>query len=79
MAYAVDLTARAERDLLSIYDYIHASDSEAAARWYLGLRRAVLSLEQFPNRCAATPENKKLRHLLYGRKPGVYRVIFRVL
>jgi mRNA-degrading endonuclease RelE of RelBE toxin-antitoxin system len=32
-----------------------------------------------PNRCPATPENPRLRHLLYGRKPHVYRVIYRVL
>lgn len=31
------------------------------------------------NRCPATPENSGLRHLLYGRKPHVYRAIFRVL
>lgn len=26
-----------------------------------------------------TPENSKLRHLLYGHKPHIYRVIYRVL
>jgi toxin ParE1/3/4 len=26
-----------------------------------------------------TPENAQLRHLLYGNKPHVYRVIFRVI
>jgi hypothetical protein len=26
-----------------------------------------------------TPENSKLRHLLYGHKPHIYRAIFRVM
>lgn len=79
MAYLVDITARAERDLASLYDEIHAGDSEAALKWYKGLSEAVLSLEKLPNRCPQTSENPQLRHLLYGRKPHVYRVIYRVL
>jgi plasmid stabilization system protein ParE len=76
MAYLVNLTTRAERDLALLFDAIHAGDSEAALRWYRGLKAAILSLEQRPNRCPQTPENPKLRHL--GRKPHVYRVIYRV-
>jgi len=79
MAYLVSLTARAQRDLIALYEHIHAGDSAAAFRWYEGLRRAILSLEELPNRCPVTPENKRIRHLLYGRKPHIYRVIFRVL
>ena len=79
MAYLVRLTARAQRDLIALYEYIHAGESAAALRWYEGLRGAILSLEQRPQRCAVTPENNHARHLLYGRKPHVYRVIYRVL
>ncbi len=79
MAYRVDITARAERDLASLYEEIDAGDSEAALKWYRGLEEAVLSLERLPNRCPQTSENPQLRHLLYGRKPHVYRVIYRVL
>lgn len=32
-----------------------------------------------PNRCPVTPEYESLRHLLYGHKPHVYRVIYRIL
>jgi len=78
MAYTVSLTARAERDLAKLYDYIHAADSEAARKWYLGLKREILSLETLPIRCAVTPENKNLRHLLYGHGHNTYRVIYRV-
>lgn len=78
MAYRVEITARAERDLVSLYFEIDAANSAAAKEWYLGLRDAIVSLAQFPNRNPVTPENKRLWHLLYGTKPHVYRVIFRV-
>ena len=79
MAYLVNITSRAERDLAHLYGEINATHSDAALKWYRGLKEAILSLEDHPNRCPATPEKKELRHLLYGRKPHVYRVIFRVL
>ena len=78
MAYVVRITARAERDLASLYEEIHATDSGASRKWYRGLKKAILSLSLKPNRCPVTRENKKLRHLLYGRKPHVYRVIYLV-
>lgn len=79
MAYAVNLTARAERDLARLYDEINAADSEAARKWYRGLKKQILSLEKLPFRCAVTPENKTLRHLLYGHRRNTYRVIYRVV
>ena len=79
MAYPVSLTARAQRDLALLYREVNAGRSAAARKWYEGLRNAILSLESHPNRCPVTPEAPKLRHLLYGKKPHVYRVIYRVL
>ena len=78
MAYLVRIAARAERDLSYLHDEINGPDSAAARRWYEGLRRAILSLAVHPKRCRTTPENRKLRDLLYGDKPNVYRVIYRV-
>jgi plasmid stabilization system protein ParE len=77
MTYLVNVTARAERDLTLLFDAISAEHSEAALKWYRGLKEAILSLEEQPNRCSETPENSRLRHLHYGRKPHVYRVIYR--
>jgi plasmid stabilization system protein ParE len=79
MAYLVRITPRARHDLATLFQDIHAEDSETALMWYRGLRQAALTLEEMPNRCPTTPENPQLRHLLYGRKPHVYRVIYRVL
>lgn len=79
MAYLVNVTVRAERDLAQLFEDIHAADSESARRWYRGLKKTILSLERFPNRSPVFRGRGNLRALLYGRKPNVYRVIYRVL
>jgi toxin ParE1/3/4 len=78
MAYLVDISGRAQRDLPRIYARIDAGNSDAALKRYRAFRQAILSLEELPNRCPVTPENRKLRHLLHGSKPHVYRAIFSV-
>jgi plasmid stabilization system protein ParE len=79
MAYLVNITTRAQRDLALLFDNINAEDSAAALKWSRGLRDAILSLEEQPNRCPTTPEGAAFRHLLYGHRPPVYRVIYRVV
>lgn len=79
MAYLVEFTARAARDLEALYEGKNAAESEAAARWFNALEEAVYTLSEYPYRCPVAPESVKLRHLLYGDKPHVYRVIYRVL
>jgi toxin ParE1/3/4 len=79
MAYLVSITPRAERDLDLIYTNINAEYSPAALKWYRGLARSVLSLEKHPNRCPLTQKKNHIRCLLYGHKPHIYRVIFRIL
>jgi toxin ParE1/3/4 len=79
MAYLVRISPRAKRDLALLFRDIRAEYSGAALNWYKGLVGAALTLEKLPSRCPATPENPQLRHMLYGHKPHVYRVIYRVL
>jgi plasmid stabilization system protein ParE len=78
MAYQVRLTPRALRDLERIYQHIEAEVSAQAFTWFNGLEAAITSLEQHPNRGPRTPEDKTLRHLLYGKKPHIYRIIYEV-
>jgi plasmid stabilization system protein ParE len=82
MAYAVELTHRAERDLNEIYDYIDAEHSEQALRWLNGMDQAISTLKHFPRRCPRAPESRisgmKVRHLLYGPDANVYRVLFEI-
>jgi len=77
MTYRVEVTARAARDLVSIYERINAEDSIAAAKWFNGLEEAIYALCELPRRCPMAPESKRskhsLRNLLYGNKPHIYR------
>jgi toxin ParE1/3/4 len=75
MQYLVRLTDRALRDLEAIYEFIEANSSERAFAWFNGLAEAIYSLERFPERGTVIPEDKKLRDLLFGKKPSVYRII----
>jgi toxin ParE1/3/4 len=77
--YRVRFTKRARRDLFLLGQQINVAESEAAQKWYWGLREAIRKLRRQPNRCPITPEDGSLRHLLNGRKTNIYRVIYRVL
>ena len=79
MAYLVKFLERAELDLAEICSEINAEDSAAALYSYKGLREAILSLEDHPNRCPFVPNSRRFRHLPDGNKPNIYRVIYRVL
>lgn len=76
MAYRVDLTARAERDLRRLYQSINAAHSAQAKAWFAGLERAIFSLEEHPARNPPVPEDASLRHLLFGRGRNIYRIIY---
>lgn len=79
MAYRVKIMPRAQRDMAALYLQIAGPSSEAARKWYRGFRDSIRTLRKNPERCPATAENANLRHLLYGGKPHVYRVIYRVI
>ena len=78
MAYRVELTTRALRDLAGIYKRIEAETKARAARWFDGMEKAINGLEEHPNRAPVTPEDRALRHLLYDKKPNVYRIIYEI-
>jgi toxin ParE1/3/4 len=82
MGYAVKLSRRAERDLQELYLFLDASNSAGATRWFNGLEKAIYSLEGLPRRGPRAGEGRRirrpLRHLLYGNRPDVYRVIYEI-
>lgn len=78
MAFRVELTVRAARDLRHIYRYINAVDSKAATAWFNELESAILSLSKNLARCPIIPERHDLRHLLHGSRRNTYRVIFEI-
>jgi len=78
MAYRVELTERAARDLGRIYRTINTDGSARARDWFNGLEKAIFSLDEHPARAPVIPEDDSPRHLLYGRKPNVYRIIYAI-
>jgi toxin ParE1/3/4 len=82
MTYSVEFSVRALLDLEVLYFDKNVAESQAAARWFNGLQAAIDGLATLPNRCPLAPEakgeNRELRHLLYGKKPHIYQVIYEV-
>lgn len=49
-----------------------------AHAWFNGLERVILSLDENPARGSVIPEDAHVRHLLYGRRRNVYRIIYAI-
>jgi toxin ParE1/3/4 len=64
MAYRVELTFRALDNLDQLYLVTEAANSDHPRDWFNGLQAAIFSLSEHPARCAVTPENSTMRHLL---------------
>ena len=83
MAFQVLLQPQAEADITQAYAYLSERSPQVAAHWYRCVKDAIQSLADLPLRCPVAPEADKLgfplRQLLYGRQPGIYRIVFRVL
>ena len=83
MAFRVEITEEAQRDAYGILDWLISEQAgQAGLQWFRGLENAIASLANLPMRCPLAPENAaasfEVRHLLYGRKPHVYRVLFTI-
>jgi plasmid stabilization system protein ParE len=83
MAFRVEQTARAKRDLDSIFRRLVAEGvCDGGMRWAEQLEAAIESLSEMPLCCALAPENAtfpfEVRHLLYGRRQHVYRILFTI-
>ena len=80
MAYKVSLSARAEADAYDAFERIRDVTPASAEKWLRGLFAAITSLANMPARCPVIAEANELghvaRHLLYGKRTGVYRIIF---
>jgi mRNA-degrading endonuclease RelE of RelBE toxin-antitoxin system len=76
MTYRVELTARAIRNLGWIFQRIHRNIRLRQPPGLNELEAAILSLDEHPERCPITTEKKT--HLLFGRKPNVYRIIYAI-
>ena len=80
MAYKVSLTNPAEADAYTAFERIREVAPAGADKWLRGLFAAIAALAEMPDRCQVIPEADELgypvRHLLYGKRTGQYRIIF---
>ena len=83
MTYRVVFTARARADAVRQFRYLADRSPAAAARWYTGLEKAIAKLSSMPDRNPIAQDETEqlgitLRQMLYGRRPGVFRILFSV-
>jgi len=83
MAFRVETTQKAKRDLEAILDWLLAEEAgDTGLRWFRDLIQSVESLSQLPRRCTLAPENSffpfEVRQLLYGDRPYSYRILFTI-
>jgi plasmid stabilization system protein ParE len=82
MTFRVEISARAERDLDRIFAGLARQASYHGIRWFDRFEQTILSLYEFPERCAVELElstaQREVRKLLFGRRKYVYRVYFTI-
>ena len=82
MIFEVIIQPRAHAEIRAAYLWLSARSSRHAVKWYNGLAKSILSLNTNPQRFGLAPESeyfdKEIRQLLYGKRGGVYRVLFTI-
>jgi plasmid stabilization system protein ParE len=82
MPYTVQITRKAFWEIDQSLEWLMDRSTSAAVKWHEGLMQAVRSLADNPERCGIAPESEwypgEIRQLLYGKRRGVFRVIFEV-
>jgi plasmid stabilization system protein ParE len=84
MTFDVVVEPRAERDIRTAAIWIlgQSTSRTIAVRWVRSLRAKIASLRINPRRCPIDPDSEmygdEVRVLLYGRRHGVYRVLFAI-
>ena len=78
MAFTIEFSERARRDLHEIVQYIHRDSPAAATRWRRKLLKRLSVLESMAPSFGLAPENEftrcEVRQLLFGR----YRILYTV-
>jgi len=81
--YRVRLTAKAEADVDGVLRWFHEQQATIAGRrWFARLMTKIDTLETHPERCGVADESEDLgleiRELLFGKRDGVYRILFQI-
>ncbi|QDU42879.1 Plasmid stabilization system protein [Symmachiella dynata] len=78
MAYTVEFSARARRDIDEIVAYIQADSPRDATRWRQKLQERMNALRTMPEACGLAPENDESPHNVRQLLHGHYRVLFTI-
>jgi plasmid stabilization system protein ParE len=84
MTYHVILQPRAEREIQAAARWIlgQSRSPATALRWARNLRAKIATLKTSPQRCPIDSDSEvygeEVRVLLYGKRRGVYRVLFTI-
>lgn len=83
MTFRIAVEPTAEAGIRSAMAWYARNASPAvAARWYNGLVRRVNTLRSSPRRCPLADEDEgfeeEIRVLLYGKRRGIFRVLFTI-
>lgn len=83
MTYRVVFTARARADVIEQFRYLLDRSPPAAAHWYAGIEKAIAKLGTLPEQQPVAQDETELpgialRQMLYGRRPGVFRLLFSI-
>ena len=82
MKYRVILSEPAQDEAEDVYFWICQYSLARAEKWLNGLLEAIKSLDFHPERYPFAPEaesfHKPIRQMLYGKRRGVYRVLFEI-
>jgi hypothetical protein len=81
--YRAVFTARARADAVKHVRYLAERSPATADRWYTGLEKAIAKLRRMPARHPIAEDESEqlgvtLRQILYGRQPGVFRILFSI-
>jgi plasmid stabilization system protein ParE len=82
MDYQVVLADSAKADANSVYRRVTSEAPVRGPKWFEELMDSLYSLEQLPFRCPlareAVPAKREIRCLLFGKRHGVYRILYEV-
>src|SRR5947209_4549829 len=82
MIYEIEIAPPALVEAEEAYLWIHARSPTNADRWHRRLRATIETLKANPERFALAPEADAfavpIRQLLFGKRGGVYRILFTV-
>ena len=83
MGFRTEYSLSAEADLDALSRWLIERQAEVAGRrWLEGLQKAVDTLTEMPERCPLMRKDPRIsfevRQLFYGKKPHIFRVLFRL-